>query len=94
MPSGVSYPHATVSISTTATFLTTGGGENDGFLVHNRGPADVFLGGSSVTADETSAGGLPLAEGQTVTVPTVGNASLDLYGITAEGSAYVSVVNV
>lgn len=90
MPSGVSYPHGTVTATTTAAFLVTAGAENDGIVIGNRGPADAFLGGSSVTADESSSAGLQLVPGEKVTLPTVGNQSADVYVVTAEGTAIVT----
>lgn len=64
------------------------------FVLKNAGPATVFLDtNSAVTADQTSTGGYPLAPGEAGTVPAIfGNNTnpYTLYGITAQGDAYVS----
>ncbi len=53
------YSHATVSITATASqVFSANPSENDGVLVQNRGSVAVYLGGSTVTADDTGTGGL------------------------------------
>lgn len=84
------YQHGTLSVGTTATLITNSDLENDGLLVSNRGPVSVYLGGATVTADQTSTGGFEIAPGEKITVSTVGNLIADLYGITAAGTAVVS----
>ncbi len=90
-------PTAEATTSAAVLFTTTIGYP---FLVKNQGPATVFLNGvisgdsSSVTADQSSTGGYPLHPGEVadfgVSSGTVGETNVDLYGVTAEGSAYVS----
>jgi len=61
-------------------------------IVHNRGPVSVYIGGSAVTADETSTGGLEVVEGEKVGLPAKSGAgTADLYAITAAGSSTVTV---
>ena len=86
----VSYQHGTGSVTSTAAVLVTSPTENDGMLVSNRGPVSVYLGGSSVTADQSATGGLEVAAGEKVTLSTIGNLPVDLYAVTASGSAVVS----
>jgi hypothetical protein len=92
MPSGNEYPFGTVEATTTATFLMTNYPDNSGVLVKNQGPATVYLGGSSVTADQSATGGLPLEPGETQTVPGIAGSGdpLDLYVICAEEGAQVT----
>lgn len=61
--------------------------------VKNEGPAVVYLGNDdTVTADQSSTGGYPLAPGQELpsAMTDRGSETFSLYGITAEGSANVS----
>lgn len=89
----MSYANSTVEVTTTATqILWSPTGESDGILVRNNGPFAVFLGGSTVTADESSTGGFQLTPGEKVTLSTTGSASDDLWGICAEGMSYVSYI--
>jgi hypothetical protein len=83
------YLHATVTVGTAATLLGTTGSPG-GVLVQNNGSAAVFLGGPTVTADTTATGGLQVAAGASMTVPTVGGAAADLYAIVATGTADVA----
>lgn len=87
-----SYVNGTVAVSTTVAAIVETGNQNDGVLVQNRGPEPVYIGGSSVTADTSSTGGVLVAPGEKVTVSTVGNDDAELYGITAAGTTYVSWV--
>lgn len=89
-----SYAHGTASISSMAAVLVTTGSENGGVVVSNRGPVSVYLGGSSVTADQASTGGLELVPGEKVTLSTVANVSADLYAVTASGTTAVSWIAV
>lgn len=89
-----SYAHATISVGATATALVETGLQNDGVLIQNRGPVPVYIGGSTVTADISSTGGLLLAPGDKVTVSTVGNVDGEIYAITSTGTAYVSWIEV
>lgn len=89
-----SYAHATASVTTTAAVLVTTGSENDGVVVSNRGPVSVYLGGASVTADQTATGGLELVAGEKATLSTAGNVAADLYAVTAAGTATVSWIAV
>lgn len=86
------YPAHTVAVTTTATLIHTIGADSANVLVQNKGPAPVYLGGSTVTADSTSTGGWLLGPGQSVTLPDLNPGSGStyvLYGITASDSAYV-----
>lgn len=84
-----SYLHGTASVGTTRSVLVTTG-SSGGVLVQNNGTVAVFLGGSTVTADTTATGGISVAAGATVTVPTVGGAKADLYAVVATGTANVA----
>lgn len=84
-----SYQHGTATVATTRAVLVTAGSVG-GVLVQNNSAAAVFLGGSTVTADATATGGISLAAGATVTVPTVGGAKADLYAVVATGTAAVA----
>lgn len=84
-----SYLHGTVAAGVARTLLVTAGSPG-GVLVQNQGAAAVFLGGSTVTADTSATGGISVAAGATVTVPTVGGHSADLYVVTASGTAPVT----
>lgn len=89
------YVHGTVSCGTSATLLfSSPTSESGGVLVRNNGPEPAFLGGSTVTADVATTGGVLLPAGEAVTVSTTGAASADLYGVTASGTAYVSYLYV
>ena len=89
-----SYLNGTVAVSSIVTGILTIGSEADGVLVQNVGPYPVYIGGSGVTADTSSTGGVLLAPGDKVTLSTVASASTELYGVTAAGTAYVSWVAV
>lgn len=84
------YNNGTVSVTTTPTLIATPVGGNDGVLIQNNGGVPVFLGGSEVTPDQTSTGGIALAAGVTLMVPTVGNQLAGLYGVVASGTANVA----
>jgi hypothetical protein len=47
--------------------------ENDGVLIQNLGSGTLYIGGSTVTANTTSTGGLQVAANATVNVPTTGS---------------------
>jgi len=72
----------------------------DPVTVKNQGPATVFLdiqngaNPSSVTADQSSTGGYPLAPGETWAQPPYNTSGIiyTLYAITAEGTAYLTVI--
>lgn len=90
----VGMPHATATATTTAALLTSIANENDGVLIANRGPEPVYVGGSTVTADESSTGGLVVYPHEKVTLPTVGGGTTyDIYVVTASGTAIVSWVH-
>jgi hypothetical protein len=84
-----SYLHGTATVTTTRSVLVTTGASG-GVLVQNNGSVAVFLGGSTVTADATATGGISVAAGASVTVPTVGGAKADLYAIVASSTAAVA----
>jgi hypothetical protein len=93
MPSGNPYPFATVSVSTTATFLDVSPANVGGILIGNRGPEAIYIGGSTVTADETATGGLILPPGERAPLPTSTSWG-DVYAITAEGTSYVTWIGI
>jgi hypothetical protein len=84
--------YGTTEVGTSATSLFTNPTSNSAPLVKNQGPATVYIGDSTVTADQASTGGLPLAPGEKANLPSVpgGGTAEDVYGITAQGEAYVS----
>lgn len=89
------YANGTVEVTTTATLIFNSPQQNSFIVVKNRGPETVYLGGlpnpeGTVTADETSTGGLPLEPGETVAVPTWAADTRDLFGITESDTAIVS----
>lgn len=75
------FGNVTTSIGTTAAVIAAVDPANSQGVIKNQGPATVFVGGSTVTADRASTGGLPGNGGVT-----------DLYGVTASDTAYVSAV--
>jgi hypothetical protein len=84
------YLHGTSTVTTTAAILTSVAPENDGLLLVNSGAGVVYVGGPTVTANQTATGGFPVAVNQTVSIPSVGGASYDLYAVTATGTSVVS----
>lgn len=88
------YFHGSGTATTTAAVLLTSRLQNAGVVVSNAGPATAYLGGSTVTADQTSTGGLSLAAGDRVRVPTAGNINADLYVVTAADTAVLSWLSV
>ncbi|SRR6266496_88202 len=89
------YTNGSVEVGTTATLIFASPQQNSFVVVKNRGPETVYLGGlpnpeGTVTADESSTGGLPLEAGETITVPTWAADTRDLFGITASDTAIVS----
>jgi hypothetical protein len=87
------FVNGTSSVSTTAGILSSSD-TSAGVIVKNQGPRTVYLGSSTVTADQTSTGGLPVAVGETLTVPATGSFTSDLYAVTASGTATVSWLHV
>jgi hypothetical protein len=82
-------------VTTTATSIVGTQRIEYPLVLKNQGPATVFLDDTdAVTADQSSTGGYPLAPGESVTIgaPGVGNDSTTytMWGITAEGEAYVA----
>jgi hypothetical protein len=89
---------ALVAVTTSITTICSAS-ESDPIHVKNEGPATVFLdiqngsNPSSVTADQSSTGGYPLAPGETWDqVPYNTSGVYTIYAITAEGTAYVSAI--
>lgn len=80
---------ATVSVGTTAAVLISSVGDT---LIRNNGPEAAFLGDSSVTADQTSTGGVQLNAGEVLSF--TGRGLFDLWAVTASGTALVSYVEV
>lgn len=95
MSNGYGYNNGTVEVGTTPTLIDSNGGWNGFYVVKNRGPERVFIGGpispeGTVTADESSTGGYPLEPGESVQVPVFTGAARDLYGVTSSGTSFVS----
>src|SRR6266702_3999556 len=95
---GYGYYSTVKTVDTSGERLMSGGQQNSFFLVKNLGPATVFIGGvvnpeAPPTADQSSTGGYPLDEGESTQIPTWAADSRDLYGITAEGTAYVAILS-
>lgn len=84
-----SYLNGTASVGVARTLLVTTGSVG-GVLVQNQGAVAVFLGGATVTADATATGGISVAAGASVLIPTTGGAKADLYAVTASSTANVS----
>ena len=85
------YLQGIVSVGTTATKILTVPAENDGVLIN--ASAAVVIGGSNVTATGATAG-IPMTAGQTLTIPSVGGVTHDLYGITASSTSNVAFLAV
>lgn len=84
------YDHGVGSAGTTASKLVTVQAENDGVLVQNQGSVAVYLGGPSVTADQTATGGFQVAANTSVEVPSVGGYQHELWVVTAASTAPVA----
>lgn len=84
-----SYLSGTATVAAARSVLVTTGSPG-GVLVQNNGSVAVFLGGSAVTADTAATGGISVAAGASVTVPTAGGAKADLYAVVASGTAAVA----
>jgi hypothetical protein len=86
----MAYSQGTVSVSSTATLICTPN-TNSGVLLVNNGSAAVYFGGASVTADTTATGGIKVASGASITIPSCdGSVGSPIYGITATSTATVS----
>lgn len=83
------YRHGTVTVGTAPTLLTETSSPG-GVLVQNNGAAAIFLGGANVTADTAATGGISVAAGASVTVPTTGGIDAGLYAVIATGTAAVT----
>ena len=84
------YDHGVLSATTTAAKLVTVQAENDGVLVQNQGSVSIYLGGPTVTANQTATGGFQVAASTSVTVPSVGGTQHDLYVVVASSTANVA----
>ena len=87
MPYG-QYGGGTVSVGTTPTLLFTG--PAPGALVQNNGATPIYLGGSTVTANTAATGGLTIAAGATLAIPSTGATADSLYAVVASGTANVA----
>lgn len=85
-----SYRQGTVVVPVTAVLLCTVSMPSTGVVVQNRGTVDVYLGGPSVIAADTAAGGVKIAAGVTLTIPSFGTAQQDLWAIAASTTAAVA----
>jgi hypothetical protein len=66
--------------------------DNIGVLVQNLGSTTVYIGGSTVTANTASTGGLQVAANAIVNVPVTGASSETLYAISASGTNNVATL--
>lgn len=94
---GYGYYSTVKTVDTSGELLAGGPTQNSFFLVKNLGPAAVFIGAvvnpeGPPTADQSATGGFPLERGEWVPIPTWTADSRDLYAITAEGVAYVAIL--
>ncbi len=97
MPSGTDYPHSTVSVGSSATFICTVAPVDTQAILKNRGPDTAYIGGSTVTADASATGGYPLNPDEQIILPSCPSTTpgLDVYAIVASGNAaYISQINV
>ena len=85
------YVDGETTVGTTATVICTVQSANDGVMVQNSGAVTVYFGGPAVVAG--SAVSLAANSGP-ITLPTVGGASHELYGITASSTTTVSFLYV
>lgn len=79
-----------IEITTTASEITDATSTN--FAIRNQGPATVYLGDDTVTADQSGTGGYPLHAGESVQWISHKTVEETIYAVTAEGSAYLSVI--
>lgn len=86
----MTYKNGVATATSTASKLVTVTAENDGIIVQNLGSVTVYLGGPSVTANQTATGGYPLAAGASQSVPSVGGLAQDLWAVTASSTAPVA----
>ena len=84
------YDNGVATVTTTPAKLVTVQGENDGILIQNQGSVIVYLGGPSVTADQTATGGYQVAANSSVLVPSVGGTQHDLWAVAASTTAKVA----
>jgi hypothetical protein len=82
------YGGGTVSVGTSPTLLFTG--PFPGALVQNNGAVPIYIGGSTVTANVAATGGLTIAAGATLAVPSTGGTADSLYAVVASGTANVA----
>jgi hypothetical protein len=84
------YDNGVATATTTAAKLVTVQAENDGVLVQNLGAVPIYLGGASVTADQTATGGFSVAASSSALIPSVGGYQHDLYVVVASTTAKVA----
>ena len=78
------------SVSTTAAVIATALDDRVALMIHNSGTVRVYLGGATVTADDTAAtGGWILEPGEKIALSF--SAELPIYGRTASGTGTVRV---
>lgn len=80
------YSSGSATVTTTPALLVTVGPTNDGVMIQNQGAVVVTLGGPNVTASV----GIQVAANATVTIPSVGGASHDLWAVAASATATVT----
>lgn len=83
-----SYNNGCGTATTTRSVLLTDqrGGS---IVIQNNGAVAVYLGGATVTADTTATGGVSIAAGATLIVPSNGDQGRDLYVVTPSSTAQV-----
>ena len=81
------YLQGVVAVSTTPTKILTVPAENDGVLIS--ASAAVVIGGSTVTATGATAG-IPMTAGQTLTIPSLGGVTHDLWGVAASSTSNIA----
>lgn len=74
----------TKSIANTATLIFSGNQARAGFILHNAGSQDIYLGGDSSVASST---GIPIAPGEKILADGSSAYNGTLYGIVASGTA-------
>lgn len=82
------YSNGAVTVGATPTLVCTAGAENDGVLLQNTGAVAVFVGGPAVTASGATTG-ISLAAGATLSVPSVGGLTHNVYATVASGTSTV-----
>lgn len=84
------YSNGIKTVTTTPQVIVSVGQSNGGILVQNQGSVPVYLGGPTVTADQSATGGVQIAANTTTLIPSLGGYGHNLWGVVASGTASVA----